>query len=50
MVRNDVVEEGSVTKSQKGKKAHVERKVGVFIGRHTDNVPKETHVVSVMTQ
>ena len=27
-VRNDVVERGSVTKSQKGKKAHVERKVG----------------------
>ena len=23
---------------------------GVFSGRHTDNLPKETHVVSVMTQ
>ena len=29
-VRNDVVERGSVTKSQKGKKAYVERKVRVF--------------------
>ena len=27
-VRSDVVERGSVTKSQKGKKAHVEREVG----------------------
>ena len=27
-VRNDVVERGSVTKNQKGKKAYVERKVG----------------------
>ena len=27
-VRSDVVEKGSVTKSQKGKKAYVERKVG----------------------
>ena len=27
-VRNDVVERGPVTKSQKGKKAYVERKVG----------------------
>ena len=51
-VRNDVVERGSVTKSQKGKKPHVERKVGesVFSGRHMDNVPEETHVVSVMIQ
>ena len=53
-VRNDVVERGSVTKSflKKGKKAYVERKVGevFFSGRHVDNVPKETHAVSVMTQ
>ena len=28
--RNDVVERGSVTKSQKGNKANVERKVEVF--------------------
>ena len=28
--RNDVVERGSVTKSQKGNEAYVERKVGVF--------------------
>ena len=27
-VRSEVVERGSVTKTQKGKKAHVERKVG----------------------
>ena len=42
--RNEVVERGSVTKSQKGKKAHVETKVRVF---SVD--PKETHAVSVMT-
>ena len=48
--RNDVVERGSITKSQKGNKAFDERKVGeCFSGKHTDNVPKETHVVSVMT-
>ena len=48
-VRNEVVERGAVSKSQKGKKAHVERKVGVFFsGRHMDNVPKETHGVPVM--
>ena len=29
-VRNDVVERGSVTKSQKGKKAYVESKMGAF--------------------
>ena len=29
-VRNDVVERGSAAKSQKGKKPHVERKVGLF--------------------
>ena len=47
---NDVVERGSVTKSQKGNKAHVERNVeSVFSGRHKDNVPKEIPVVSVMT-
>ena len=28
--RNDVVERGSVTKSQKGNKAYVERRVGQF--------------------
>ena len=26
-----------------------EESVSVFSGRHMDNVPKETHVVSVMT-
>ena len=46
-VWSEVVERGSV--SQKGKKAYVERKVGVFSGRHIDNVRKETHAVSVMT-
>ena len=50
-VRNEVVERGSVTKDRKGKKTHVERIVGeCFSGRHMDNVPKETHVVSVMTK
>ena len=34
----------------KGHKACVERKVeSVLSGKHTDNVPKKTHVVSVMT-
>ena len=47
-VRNDVVERRSVTKSQKGKNAYVERKVGECF-QWKDNVPKETHVVSVMT-
>ena len=46
-VRSEVVERGTVTKSQKGKKDHVERRV--VSGKHMDNVPKETHVVSVMT-
>ena len=50
-VWNEVVERGSVTKSQKGKKAYVRRKVeSVFSERHMDNVRKETHVVSVMTK
>ena len=49
-VRNDVVERGSVTKSQEGNKAYVEMKVGVFSVESTwTSVPKETHVVSVMT-
>ena len=49
--RNDVVERGSVTKSQQGKKAYVERKVGeCFQWRHMDNVPKETRVVSVTNE
>ena len=41
----------SVTKSQKGNRANVERGKwkSVFSGKHMDNVPKETHVVSVMT-
>ena len=40
------MERGLVTKSQEGKMAYVERKVGeCFSGRHMDNVPKETHVV-----
>ena len=49
--RNDVVEErGSVTKSQKGKKPVLRGKwKSVFSGRHQDNVPKETPVLSVMT-
>ena len=48
-VQSEVVERGAVTKSQKGNRAYVERKVGsVFSGRHMDNVQKQTHVVSVM--
>ena len=44
------MERGLVTKSQEGKMAYVERKVGeCSSGRHMDKVPKETHVVSVMT-
>ena len=42
-VRSDVVERGSVTKSQKGKKAYVERKVG-------ECFQWKAHGVSVMTQ
>ena len=49
-VRNDVVERGSVTQSQKDTKPALRGKwESVFSGKHTDNVPKETHVVSVMT-
>ena len=49
-VRNDYVERGSVTKSQKETKPTSRGKwESVFSGRHMDNVPKETHVVPVMT-
>ena len=41
-VRNEVVERGSVTKSQKGKKAFVERNVG-------ECFQWKAHGVSVMT-
>ena len=45
------MERGSVTKSRKGEKAHVERKVGVFSVEGTRPMfKKETHAVSVMTQ
>ena len=48
--RNDVVERGSVTRSQKWEKKPRKRKwASVFSGRHKDNVPKETLAVSVMT-
>ena len=42
--RNDAVERGSVTKSQKGNKGYVEtgKWESVFSGKHTDNVSKET--------
>ena len=44
------MERVSVTKSQKGNNACVERKMGAcFQWKHKDNVPKETPVVSVMT-
>ena len=39
-VRTDVVQRGSVTKSQKGKKAYVERKVRVFSVESTWQRPK----------
>ena len=49
-VRSDVVERGSVTKSQKERKLALRGKFeSVFSGRHMDSVPKETHVVPVMT-
>ena len=49
-VRNDVVERGSVTKSQKETKPTLRGKWdSVFSGQHTDNVRKETHEVSVTT-
>ena len=48
--RNDIVERGSITKKRKGNKARLQRKVeSVFSGKQKDNVPQETHVVSVMT-
>ena len=49
--RNDVVERGSVTKSQKGNKSPMLRGKweSVFSGRHKDNVQKEIPLVSVMT-
>ena len=49
-VRNNVVERGSVTKCQRERKPTSRGKwASAFSGRHMDNVPKETHVVSVMT-
>ena len=46
------MERGSVTKSQKVKKADVEREVGeCFLWQAHDHlIPEETNVVSVMTQ
>ena len=48
---NDVVERGSVTKSQKkDTKPTLRGKwASVFSGKHMDNVPKETHAVAVVT-
>ena len=49
--RNEVVERGSVTKSQKQRKPSLRgKRKSVFSGRHMDNVPEETHVVSVMSK
>ena len=50
--RSEVVERGSVPKSQKKERKHTlsGKWDSVFSGRHTDTVPKETHEVSVMTQ
>ena len=49
--RNDVVERGSVTKSQKKEKKPALRGKweSVFSGKHMDNVPQEIPIVSVMT-
>ena len=51
-VRNDVVERGPVTpRVKKERKPTLRGKwESVFSGRHMDNVRKETHAVSVMTQ
>ena len=51
-VRTEIVERRSVTNSEKGEKPTLRGKCeSVSIGRrHMDNVPKETHVVSVMTK
>ena len=44
------MERGAVSKSQKGKKAYVERKVGkCFQWKAHGQCSKKTHVVSVMT-
>ena len=49
-VQNETVEGGSVTKSQKERKRTMRGKCeSVFSGRHVDNVQKETHEVSVLT-
>ena len=45
------MQRGAVTKSQKKKKACIERKVGAATsGKQRDSVLKETHVVSVKIQ
>ena len=52
-VRNEVVERGSVTKSQKGKKPYVERKVGECFqwkAHGQCSKAKETRAVSAVTQ
>ena len=51
-VRSEVVERGAVTKSQKKRECirREENGESVFSGRQMDNVLKETHVVSVMTE
>ena len=50
MARSDVAERRSVTKNLKGQKPTLKgKRKSVFSGRHMDNVPEETHVVSVMT-
>ena len=49
-VRNNVVERGSLTKCQRERKLTLRgERESVFSGRHMENVPKETHVASVMT-
>ena len=49
-VRSDVVERISHQESKRKESLLREESGSVFSGRHMDNVPEETHVVSVMTQ
>ena len=41
-------ERGSITKSQKGKKAPMRGKWESVFSGHMDNVPEETHAITVM--
>ena len=48
--RNEIVKRRTNSKGRRGKRAYVERKLEtVHSGSKTDNVPRETRVVSPMT-